>query len=120
MTRLLSCRQKTLGCHTDCSKCKLLQGKLCGDCLYTRPQVLTQTVEEEEAELSGGNSALGSDEEDGDGGGEVEEGSEDDGSGTVDDDEAVVDKDDELNEEEDGKGNMNFGPKRKSKREYIR
>ncbi|KAM7474945.1 hypothetical protein LguiB_022188 [Lonicera macranthoides] len=80
--------QKTLGCHTDCSKCKLLQGKLCGDCLYTRynafdsslwhvislrPQVLTQTVEEEEAELSGGNSALGSDEEDGDGGGEVEE-----------------------------------------------
>ncbi|XVE49127.1 hypothetical protein DITRI_Ditri01bG0057500 [Diplodiscus trichospermus] len=30
------CRQKTLGHHTHCSKCKLVQGQLCGDCLYTR------------------------------------------------------------------------------------
>lgn len=30
------CRQKTLGRHTHCSKCKLVQGQLCGDCLYTR------------------------------------------------------------------------------------
>ncbi|XVF45208.1 hypothetical protein PTKIN_Ptkin02bG0186500 [Pterospermum kingtungense] len=30
------CRQKTLGHHAHCSKCKLVQGQLCGDCLYTR------------------------------------------------------------------------------------
>ncbi|XP_022947432.1 uncharacterized protein LOC111451293 isoform X1 [Cucurbita moschata] len=30
------CRQKTLGHHTHCSKCKSGQGQLCGDCLYTR------------------------------------------------------------------------------------
>ncbi|XP_022746609.1 cell division cycle-associated protein 7-like isoform X2 [Durio zibethinus] len=30
------CRQKTLGHRTHCSKCKLVQGQLCGDCLYTR------------------------------------------------------------------------------------
>ncbi|KAF7840891.1 cell division cycle-associated 7-like protein [Senna tora] len=30
------CRQKTLGLHTYCGKCELLQGQFCGDCLYTR------------------------------------------------------------------------------------
>ncbi|KAL0536307.1 hypothetical protein IC582_025251 [Cucumis melo] len=30
------CRQKTLGHHTHCSKCKLGQGQFCGDCLYAR------------------------------------------------------------------------------------
>ncbi|TKY59138.1 Cell division cycle-associated 7 protein [Spatholobus suberectus] len=28
--------QKTLGEHTSCNKCELLQGQFCGDCLYTR------------------------------------------------------------------------------------
>ncbi|KAM6559131.1 hypothetical protein CsatA_028370 [Cannabis sativa] len=30
------CRQKTLGHHTHCSKCNLVQGQFCGDCLYSR------------------------------------------------------------------------------------
>ncbi|KAJ8539950.1 hypothetical protein K7X08_026339 [Anisodus acutangulus] len=30
------CRQKTLGQHTECRNCKLIQGQLCGDCLYMR------------------------------------------------------------------------------------
>ncbi|XP_073293403.1 uncharacterized protein [Primulina huaijiensis] len=30
------CRQKTLGHHTECSKCKMVTGQFCGDCLYTR------------------------------------------------------------------------------------
>lgn len=30
------CRQKTLGLRTNCSKCSLLQGQFCGDCLYMR------------------------------------------------------------------------------------
>ncbi|KAL6552256.1 hypothetical protein OROGR_008410 [Orobanche gracilis] len=30
------CRQKTLGLHTECSKCKLVTGQFCGDCLYMR------------------------------------------------------------------------------------
>ncbi|KAK3002782.1 hypothetical protein RJ639_018340 [Escallonia herrerae] len=30
------CRQKTLGLHTNCCKCNLVQGQLCGDCLCTR------------------------------------------------------------------------------------
>ncbi|XP_059309650.1 uncharacterized protein LOC132060709 [Lycium ferocissimum] len=30
------CRQKTLGQHTECSNCKLVQGQFCGDCLYMR------------------------------------------------------------------------------------
>ncbi|GMH02725.1 hypothetical protein Nepgr_004564 [Nepenthes gracilis] len=30
------CRQKTLGHHTSCSRCNLVQGQLCGDCLYMR------------------------------------------------------------------------------------
>ncbi|RDX92042.1 Cell division cycle-associated 7-like protein, partial [Mucuna pruriens] len=30
------CRQKTLGEHTLCNKCELLQGQFCGDCLYMR------------------------------------------------------------------------------------
>ncbi|KAK9286364.1 hypothetical protein L1049_014758 [Liquidambar formosana] len=30
------CRQKTLGLHTHCSKCDLVQGQFCGDCLYMR------------------------------------------------------------------------------------
>nr|XP_010908442.1 cell division cycle-associated 7-like protein [Elaeis guineensis] len=30
------CRQKTLGHRTHCSKCKLVQGQFCGDCLYMR------------------------------------------------------------------------------------
>ncbi|KAG5051724.1 Cell division cycle-associated 7-like protein [Glycine max] len=30
------CRQKTLGQHTHCNKCELLQGQFCGDCLYMR------------------------------------------------------------------------------------
>ncbi|PON53052.1 Zinc-finger domain of monoamine-oxidase A repressor R [Trema orientale] len=30
------CRQKTLGQHTRCSKCNLVQGQFCGDCLYSR------------------------------------------------------------------------------------
>ncbi|XP_009594390.1 uncharacterized protein LOC107777498 [Nicotiana tabacum] len=30
------CRQKTLGQHTECSKCKLVQGQFCGDCLCMR------------------------------------------------------------------------------------
>ncbi|XP_060961673.1 uncharacterized protein LOC115705486 isoform X2 [Cannabis sativa] len=29
------CRQKTLGHHTHCSKCNLVQGQFCGDCLYS-------------------------------------------------------------------------------------
>lgn len=30
------CRQKTLGYHTSCIKCNLVQGQFCGDCLYMR------------------------------------------------------------------------------------
>ncbi|CAH9070920.1 unnamed protein product [Cuscuta epithymum] len=30
------CRQKTICKHTECSKCKLVQGQFCGDCLYMR------------------------------------------------------------------------------------
>uniref|UniRef100_A0A7N0ZRH3 Zinc-finger domain-containing protein n=1 Tax=Kalanchoe fedtschenkoi TaxID=63787 RepID=A0A7N0ZRH3_KALFE len=30
------CRQKTLGQHTECSKCGSGYGQLCGDCLYMR------------------------------------------------------------------------------------
>ncbi|KAG6505552.1 hypothetical protein ZIOFF_037912 [Zingiber officinale] len=30
------CRQKTLAHHTHCSKCQLLQGQFCGNCLFTR------------------------------------------------------------------------------------
>ncbi|KDP31853.1 hypothetical protein JCGZ_12314 [Jatropha curcas] len=30
------CRQKTLGYRTHCSKCKMVQGQFCGDCLYMR------------------------------------------------------------------------------------
>tara|TARA_B100000073_G_scaffold64664_1_gene47806 strand:+ start:6419 stop:7498 length:1080 start_codon:yes stop_codon:yes gene_type:complete len=30
------CRQKTLGTHTTCNKCKLMRGKFCGDCIYMR------------------------------------------------------------------------------------
>ncbi|XP_059434671.1 uncharacterized protein LOC132167677 isoform X2 [Corylus avellana] len=30
------CRQKTLGQHTHCIKCNLVQGQFCGDCLYMR------------------------------------------------------------------------------------
>ncbi|XP_020593853.1 cell division cycle-associated protein 7-like [Phalaenopsis equestris] len=30
------CRQKTLGRHTSCMKCNLVQGQFCGDCLYMR------------------------------------------------------------------------------------
>lgn len=30
------CRQKTLGLHTHCSKCNLVQGQFCGDCLFMR------------------------------------------------------------------------------------
>ncbi|CAH9096416.1 unnamed protein product [Cuscuta epithymum] len=30
------CRQKTLGLRTNCSKCKMLHGQFCGDCLYMR------------------------------------------------------------------------------------
>ncbi|KAL8047397.1 hypothetical protein ABFX02_08G239000 [Erythranthe guttata] len=30
------CRQKTLGHHTQCSKCKIVAGQFCGDCLYMR------------------------------------------------------------------------------------
>ncbi|KAI3452079.1 hypothetical protein Pfo_008744 [Paulownia fortunei] len=30
------CRQKTLGHRTHCSKCNLVQGQFCGDCLYMR------------------------------------------------------------------------------------
>ncbi|KAJ0981757.1 hypothetical protein J5N97_010012 [Dioscorea zingiberensis] len=30
------CRQKTLGHHTHCSMCNLVQGQFCGDCLYMR------------------------------------------------------------------------------------
>ncbi|KAL1336931.1 hypothetical protein AAHE18_10G098300 [Arachis hypogaea] len=30
------CRQKTLCQHTNCNRCELSQGQLCGDCLYTR------------------------------------------------------------------------------------
>ncbi|PIN15788.1 hypothetical protein CDL12_11597 [Handroanthus impetiginosus] len=30
------CRQKTLGLHTECSKCDKVTGQFCGDCLYTR------------------------------------------------------------------------------------
>ncbi|KAG0463378.1 hypothetical protein HPP92_019447 [Vanilla planifolia] len=30
------CRQKTLGHHTSCSKCNMVQGQFCGDCLYMR------------------------------------------------------------------------------------
>ncbi|XP_048424554.1 cell division cycle-associated protein 7 [Pyrus x bretschneideri] len=30
------CRQKTLGHHTKCWKCDLVQGQFCGDCLYMR------------------------------------------------------------------------------------
>ncbi|MQL88493.1 hypothetical protein Taro_021050 [Colocasia esculenta] len=30
------CRQKTLGHRTSCSKCKIVQGQFCGDCLYMR------------------------------------------------------------------------------------
>ncbi|KAL6213528.1 hypothetical protein ACLB2K_012975 [Fragaria x ananassa] len=30
------CRQKTLGQHTHCYKCNLVQGQFCGDCLYMR------------------------------------------------------------------------------------
>nr|CAB3490072.1 unnamed protein product [Digitaria exilis] len=30
------CRQKTLGHHTSCSECQIVQGQFCGDCLYMR------------------------------------------------------------------------------------
>ncbi|KAL7231889.1 hypothetical protein ACSBR2_010006 [Camellia fascicularis] len=30
------CRQKTLGHRTHCSKCDMVQGQFCGDCLYMR------------------------------------------------------------------------------------
>ncbi|CAI0406797.1 unnamed protein product [Linum tenue] len=30
------CRQKALGLHTTCCKCKLVQGQFCGDCLLMR------------------------------------------------------------------------------------
>ncbi|XP_006663533.1 cell division cycle-associated 7-like protein [Oryza brachyantha] len=30
------CRQKTLGHHTRCCKCQIVQGQYCGDCLYMR------------------------------------------------------------------------------------
>ncbi|XP_062196921.1 uncharacterized protein LOC133899903 [Phragmites australis] len=30
------CRQKTLGYHTSCCKCQIIQGQFCGDCLYMR------------------------------------------------------------------------------------
>ncbi|KAJ8567218.1 hypothetical protein K7X08_019426 [Anisodus acutangulus] len=30
------CRQKTLGQRTHCSKCQIVQGQFCGDCLYMR------------------------------------------------------------------------------------
>ncbi|PIM99110.1 hypothetical protein CDL12_28400 [Handroanthus impetiginosus] len=30
------CRQKTLGHRTHCSKCKIVQGQFCGDCLFMR------------------------------------------------------------------------------------
>ncbi|KAL1833733.1 hypothetical protein ACET3Z_003384 [Daucus carota] len=30
------CRQATVGRHTMCSKCKTVEGQLCGDCLFTR------------------------------------------------------------------------------------
>ncbi|GAB2279691.1 hypothetical protein Dimus_014333 [Dionaea muscipula] len=30
------CRQKTLGLRTHCSKCQMVQGQFCGDCLYMR------------------------------------------------------------------------------------
>ncbi|KAI4327510.1 hypothetical protein L6164_019960 [Bauhinia variegata] len=30
------CRQKTLGYRTQCSKCNMVQGQFCGDCLYMR------------------------------------------------------------------------------------
>lgn len=30
------CRQKTLGHRTHCSKCGMVQGQFCGDCLYMR------------------------------------------------------------------------------------
>ncbi|GER35695.1 zinc-finger domain of monoamine-oxidase Arepressor R1 [Striga asiatica] len=30
------CRQKTLGFRTHCSKCSMVQGQFCGDCLYMR------------------------------------------------------------------------------------
>ncbi|XP_039777293.1 cell division cycle-associated protein 7-like isoform X2 [Panicum virgatum] len=30
------CRQKTLGHHTSCCKCQIVQGQFCGDCLYMR------------------------------------------------------------------------------------
>ncbi|KAL6842850.1 hypothetical protein ACP4OV_027163 [Aristida adscensionis] len=30
------CRQKTLGHHTSCSRCQIVQGQFCGDCLYMR------------------------------------------------------------------------------------
>ncbi|KAL3651905.1 hypothetical protein CASFOL_004907 [Castilleja foliolosa] len=30
------CRQKTLGLHSECCKCKLVTGQFCGDCLYMR------------------------------------------------------------------------------------
>ncbi|CAI0446936.1 unnamed protein product [Linum tenue] len=30
------CRQKALGLHTTCCKCKLVQGQFCGDCLFMR------------------------------------------------------------------------------------
>ncbi|KAF8405118.1 hypothetical protein HHK36_010016 [Tetracentron sinense] len=30
------CRQKTLGHHTHCIKCSMVQGQFCGDCLYMR------------------------------------------------------------------------------------
>uniref|UniRef100_A0A0D9XTA3 Zinc-finger domain-containing protein n=1 Tax=Leersia perrieri TaxID=77586 RepID=A0A0D9XTA3_9ORYZ len=30
------CRQKTLGHHTHCCKCQIVQGQFCGDCLYMR------------------------------------------------------------------------------------
>ncbi|KAG6396202.1 hypothetical protein SASPL_142346 [Salvia splendens] len=31
-----SSRQKTLGQHTHCSNCNMIQGQFCGDCLYMR------------------------------------------------------------------------------------
>ncbi|KAI8554389.1 hypothetical protein RHMOL_Rhmol05G0095000 [Rhododendron molle] len=38
------CRQKTLGHRTSCSTCTSVQGKFCGDCLYTSLWPLAEAV----------------------------------------------------------------------------
>lgn len=38
--KMLCCRQKTLGHRTNCSKCNIVQGQFCGDCLYMRYEIL--------------------------------------------------------------------------------